>query len=141
MLIIFFDIKGTVHKEFVLADQTVNSAYYCDVLRQLRETVLRLRLEHRRRKELAVASRQRIVCHFISHPGTFDQTQHDCRPKLTVLFPVPLLKVKLKGRHFDTIEVIEAESQAVLNTLTEHGFQNAFKKLQKMWEQCKREEK
>jgi hypothetical protein len=28
MLIIFIDIK--VHKEFVLAGQTVNSAYYCD---------------------------------------------------------------------------------------------------------------
>jgi hypothetical protein len=27
MLIIFFDVKGIVHKEFVLADQTVNSAY------------------------------------------------------------------------------------------------------------------
>jgi hypothetical protein len=35
------------------------------------------------------------------------------------------LKIKLKGRHFDTTEVIEAESQAVLNTLTEH---DAFKK-------------
>jgi hypothetical protein len=33
----------------------------------------------------------------------------------------------MKGRHFDTNEVIEAESQAVLNTLTEHGFQDAFK--------------
>jgi hypothetical protein len=37
------------------------------------------------------------------------------------------LKIKLKGHHFDTIEVIEAESQAVLNTLTEHDFQDAFK--------------
>jgi hypothetical protein len=27
MLVIFFDIKGIVHKEFVLADQAVNSAY------------------------------------------------------------------------------------------------------------------
>jgi hypothetical protein len=44
------------------------------------------------------------------------------------------LKIKLKGRHFDTTEVIEAESQAVLNTLTEHDFQNAFKKRQKHWE-------
>jgi hypothetical protein len=26
-LIIFFDIKGTVHKELILADQTVNPAY------------------------------------------------------------------------------------------------------------------
>jgi hypothetical protein len=32
MLIIFFDNKGIVHKEFVLTGQTVNSAYYCDVL-------------------------------------------------------------------------------------------------------------
>jgi hypothetical protein len=38
------------------------------------------------------------------------------------------LKIKLKGSHFDTAEVIEAESQAVLNTLTEHDFQGAFKK-------------
>jgi hypothetical protein len=31
ILIIFFYIKGIVHKEFVLAGQTVNSAYYCDI--------------------------------------------------------------------------------------------------------------
>jgi hypothetical protein len=37
------------------------------------------------------------------------------------------LKIKLKGRHFETIEVMEAESQAVLNSLTKHGFQDAFK--------------
>jgi hypothetical protein len=41
-LIIFFDIKGIVHKEFALAGQTVNSAYYCDVLRRLRENIRRL---------------------------------------------------------------------------------------------------
>jgi hypothetical protein len=36
-------------------------------------------------------------------------------------FPLfPRLKIKLKGRHVDTVEVIEAESQAVLNTVTEH---------------------
>jgi hypothetical protein len=32
MLIIFFDIKGNVDKKFVLAGQTVKSAYYCDNL-------------------------------------------------------------------------------------------------------------
>jgi hypothetical protein len=32
-----------------------------------------------------------------------------------------LFLIKLKARHFDTIEVIEAESQAVLNTLREQG--------------------
>jgi hypothetical protein len=46
------------------------------------------------------------------------------------------LKIKLSGPHFDTIEVIETELQAVLNTLTEHDFQGAFKKWQKCWEWC-----
>jgi hypothetical protein len=44
----------------------------------------------------------------------------------------PPLQIKLKG----TTEVNEAELQAVQNTLTEHGFQDAFKKWQKRWERC-----
>jgi hypothetical protein len=36
----------------------------------------------------------------------------------------PGCNIKLKVRHFDTIEVIEAESLAMLNTLTEHRFHN-----------------
>jgi hypothetical protein len=55
-------------------------------------------------------------------------------------FLFPQLKMKLKGRHFDTIEVINAESQTVLNTLTEHNFQNTFKKWLKRWEWCIRVE-
>jgi hypothetical protein len=34
------------------------------------------------------------------------------------------LKLKLKG----IVEVAERESEAILNTLTEHNFQDAFKK-------------
>jgi hypothetical protein len=41
-----------------------------------------------------------------------------------VFVPVSQLKLKLKGR-IDTVEFIDAESQAVLNTLTEHDFQDA----------------
>jgi hypothetical protein len=36
----------------------------------------------------------------------------------------PRLRIKLKGRNFDTIEMMETESKAVLNTLTEHDFQD-----------------
>jgi hypothetical protein len=44
--------------------------------------------------------------------------------------------MKLKGDHFDTIEVTEAESQVVLNTVTEHDLQDAFKKLRNPCERC-----
>jgi hypothetical protein len=45
ILIIFFDTKGAVHKEFVLEGKTGNFSHYCDVLRRLRENVRRLRPE------------------------------------------------------------------------------------------------
>jgi hypothetical protein len=50
---------------------------------------------------------------------------------MTVIFQPPHFslfprqKRELKGRHFDTPELIEA----ALNTITEHGFQEAFKKM------------
>jgi hypothetical protein len=47
MFIIFSDIKGIVHKEFILAGRTVNSAYYCDILQSLCENVERL-WQHKR---------------------------------------------------------------------------------------------
>jgi hypothetical protein len=49
----------------------------------------------------------------------------------------PPIEDKMKGH---TTEMIEAESQAVLNTLTEHGFQDTFKKWQNCREQCIRAE-
>jgi hypothetical protein len=47
-------------------------------------------------------------------------------PPYASLFP--RWKTKLKSRYFGTIEVIEAESQAVLNTLTEHYARMHLKK-------------
>jgi hypothetical protein len=43
-------------------------------------------------------------------------------------FLFPKIKLKLKGRRFDTIEEIQAESQRVLDTLTEKDLQEALQK-------------
>jgi hypothetical protein len=43
-------------------------------------------------------------------------------------FLCPDMKMKLKGHRFDTTEEIQAESQRVLDTLTERDFQEAFQK-------------
>jgi hypothetical protein len=42
----------------------------------------------------------------------------------------------LNGFRVDIVEMIKAESQAVLNILTEHDFQDAFKTWQKHSEWC-----
>jgi hypothetical protein len=136
MLIIFFDVKGIVHKEFVLAGKIVNSAHYCDILRRLRKNVIRL-LPELWRQENWLLHHDNAP----SHGSSFTR-EYFIKSKMTV-FPHPLylslflrLKIKLKVRHFDTTEVVEEESQAVLNTLTEHDLQDAFKKMVEALEQC-----
>jgi predicted acetyltransferase len=49
-------------------------------------------------------------------------------------FLFPKMKLKLKGRRFDTIEEIQAESQRVLDTLTEKKFREAFQKWRRLWD-------
>jgi hypothetical protein len=77
-------------------------------------------------------------CITITHCLTLPFSPRNFWPRnnLTVIlthptFLFPPLKLKLKGHHFDTTEVIKSELQAMLNTPTEHDSQAAFKKCQK----------
>jgi hypothetical protein len=98
--------------EFFLAGQAVNFACYCDILWRP-HTLLT--------KELAVASWQRSFARFPFHQGIFDRTVIPHPPYFSLF---SRLKIKLKVHHFDTIEVIEAESQAVLNTTSRMHLRN-----------------
>ena len=48
--------------------------------------------------------------------------------------------MKLNGRIFQTLEEIQAESQAVLNTLRESDFQECFKNWKRRWDPCQASE-
>jgi hypothetical protein len=71
-----------------------------------------------------------------THAFFFDQKQHDCRPSTNHIFLFSKLKIKLKGRLFETVKMIEAESWAMLNTLTKCDFQDAFQSWQKRCKWC-----
>jgi hypothetical protein len=79
--------------------------------------------------ELAAASQQHTIWHFFF--------TREFKKKMTIVphppyFPLFCsLKIILKGCHFDIVQVTEAESQVVLNSLTKHDLQDAFKKWQK----------
>jgi hypothetical protein len=60
-----------------------------------------------------------------------NKKQHDCRPPLTLFFSVSPTEDKTEKPPFETTEVIEAEWQAMVNTFTEHDFQDAFNNSQK----------
>jgi hypothetical protein len=117
MLIIFLEIKEIVHKEFILAGKTFNSTQNCEVLRRLCENVRRLRPELWQ------------WTYWLLHHYNFlikNNTTVVPGPCHSPLFPQ--LEMRLKDRQFNTIEVTDAESQAVLNTLTEHDFHDELKK-------------
>jgi hypothetical protein len=66
----------------------------------------------------------------ISHPPH----SPDLAPCDFILFPK--MKLKLKGRHFGTNEEIQAESQKVLDSVTENDFQEAFQKWRRRRDRC-----
>jgi hypothetical protein len=48
----------------------------------------------------------------------------------------PKLKMKLKGRRFETVSDIQRESQAVLDSIKENDLHGAFEAWKKQWDPC-----
>jgi hypothetical protein len=126
-----FDIESIVHEEFVLPGQMVNGKFYCEVLRRVRENIQRKPLDKWRNnswdlhndnapahaslfvRQFLVSTKTTVVPH---PPYTLDFATYD-------FFLFPKMKLKLKGRRFDSIEEIQNESQDVMETLTRNDFQ------------------
>jgi hypothetical protein len=124
MPIISSNIKEIVQKEFVLTDRAVGFAYCCEynVLQLLYENVRRLRPKLWRHENwLFITTTHRLSLLF--HKGIFYK-----KKSTTVVPHGPYFSVSPIEHKIDTVVMIEAESQAVLNTLTERDFQDAFKK-------------
>ena len=144
MLIVFFDVRGIVHHEFVPRDRTVNSDFYCDVLRRLKQAVRRKRpdlwknrswrLHHDnapahtsfRTTEFLTKSNVALVPHPPYSP--------DLAPCDFSFFPQ--MKMKLKGNRYDTIEEVQSATRAVLKTFEEGFFGSTFETWKKRWDRC-----
>jgi hypothetical protein len=48
----------------------------------------------------------------------------------------PTLKMKQKGRHFETVSDIQRVSQAVLNSIKENDFHCVLEAWKKRWDHC-----
>jgi len=125
MLIVFFDIQGIVHLEFAPKGQTVNTEFYCTVLRRLREAIRRKRPEMWRtgnwllHDDNAPSHRALVTCEFLAHNSIITLPHPAYSPDLAPwdFFFFPKMKLQLKGRRFDRVEEIQWESQNVLGTL------------------------
>jgi hypothetical protein len=131
MLIFFFDIQGTVHKEFIPPGQTVNGKFYCEVLKQLRKGIQRKCPDKWKNNNWFLhhdnvpAHTSLLVRQFLTSknitviphlPYSRDLAPYD-------FFLLPKMKLWPKGHRFDTTEEIHAELQEVIDTLTFENFQ------------------
>ena len=110
---LFFDSRGIVHKEFVPPEQTVNHAFYKDVLEQFRKRVQQVRtdiaddwvLHHDNAPAHTALSIREFLAKknipILPHPPY----SPDSAPCDFYLFLK--LKSKLKGHHFGTMENIK----------------------------------
>jgi hypothetical protein len=133
MLITSFDIKTVFQKECLPAGQTVSSAHYCYVLWWVHKNLQRLRPKLWLQKN-RLSQHDNAPSHTSSSPGNFWRiTQLSCPTHPNSLIwplwffcsPPPQLTLKLKGHHFGTNEVSEAESLPVPNTVTENDLGTA----------------
>jgi len=137
-----------VHKEFVPPGQTVNAAFYVKVLKRLRENVRRKRPDQWRdntwllHHDTVPAHSALLTRWFLTNNNMTVVPHPPYSPDLAPcdFFVFPKMKMKLKGRRFQTLEEIQAESQVVLNTLQENYFQECFKKWQHSWDCCQASE-
>jgi len=130
----FFDCHGIVHHEFAPEGQTVNAAFYMEVLKRLRDRVRRVRPEFwegRRwilHHDNAPAHSALIVCEFLAQNFITALEHPPYSPDLAPcdFFLFPKCKLVLRGWHLGDVMKIKSETTLMLKGLREEEFQGCF---------------
>ncbi|UYV69539.1 hypothetical protein LAZ67_6003926 [Cordylochernes scorpioides] len=134
LLVTFFDINGLVHHEFIPFGRTINQEVYLGIMRRLRGAVRLKRPERWKNNDWilhvdnARPHTAHVVLQFLSKNSTIQIPHPPYSPDLAPndLFLYPKLKMKLKGRKFDNVDMIQAESKATLRNLSKSDFISCF---------------
>ncbi|UYV66870.1 hypothetical protein LAZ67_4003188 [Cordylochernes scorpioides] len=124
MLIVFFDKRGLIHKEFVPQGKTVNAEFYKEVLRRLHKAVKQKRQDLAQRWRLhhdnAPAHTAFFVTSYLTRIGVEVLPQPPYSPDMIPpdFFLVPKVKRCLKGHRFDDIPNIQRAVTKALSGIT-----------------------
>ncbi|UYV62070.1 RNGTT [Cordylochernes scorpioides] len=142
MIIVFFDIRGIVHCEFVPQGQTVNSAFYLEVLRRLKRRIARVRTDIKDTVKLhhdnATSHTAFIITNFLARSNTPVIPHLPYSPDLAPcdFFLFPKLKREMKGKHWETVENIQHHVTTFLRSIPVEEFQGAFQAWQTRLRKC-----
>jgi len=144
VLIAFFDIDRLVHYEYVPRGRTVNKEFYKTVLQRLRDALRRHRPEKWRsgnwilRRDNAPAHRAVTKNEFVAKHNipSLPQPPYSPDPAPCDFSLFPQLKKIMKGRRFDDVEEIEANTSRQMRAITESDYQRCFGRWQERWNKC-----
>ena len=143
LLIVFFDSKLLIHREFVPVGTTVNAEYYEGVLKQLLLRIRWIRPQYRHgqwnlfhdnaRPHTAIRVTQFLDRHQVP---VLDHTPFspDLAPAGFFLFP--RFKGVLKGQHFSDITEIQQRVTTVLRAIPKEAFADSFQQLYTRCQKC-----
>ena len=132
------------HHEFVPRVQMVNKQLYQEVLARLRD-VVRRQMPKLWENQTSMSNHENAPAHaslLIRSYLAKHQTSVVPHPPYSQnlapadFFLSPTLKTTLKGRRFQTIEVIQENAIRELCAITESAFQEAFQQWKRRWERC-----
>ncbi|UYV82176.1 hypothetical protein LAZ67_21001267 [Cordylochernes scorpioides] len=129
MIIVFFDIRGIVHCEFVPQGQTVKSAFYLEVLKRLKRRIARVRTDIKDTVKLhhdnATSHTAFIITNFLARSNTPLIPDPPYSPDLAPcdFFLFPRLKREMKGKHWETVENIQHHVTTFLGSIPVEEYQ------------------
>ena len=135
--------KGTIHKKFVPAGQTINAALYQAVLNRLLQPIRRVRPElHRTVKWMllhdnAPAQSTIRVRQFLTQKMVAVLDDPTYSPDLAPAdFLIPSLKSAIKSARFVDLNTSEDRVTAVLRSIPQEAFADCFRKLYERCQTC-----
>lgn len=144
MLISFFDVKGVVHSEFVPQGQTVNQAFYLEVLKRLRNSVRRKRpdlwksgdwfFHHDNAPAHTALSVRQFLTKNDMTPVPHPPYSPDLAPCDFFLFP--RMKREMKGKRFADVAEVKKKTTEALSSITKDEFKQCFDTWIKRLDKC-----
>jgi hypothetical protein len=133
-----------VHHEFVPQGQTVNAAFYVDILKRLHEHVRRVWPELWAEKNWilhhnnAPLNSALIVCEFFAKNNMITTDHPSYLPDLVHcdFFLFRKMKTIMRGEHFEDVENIKREMTRLLKNLTSQYMKHCFLQWKKRWAKC-----
>lgn len=136
-LIVFFDIRSIIHREYVPAGQTVTGQFYVAVLKRLPARVFRVRSELTK-DDKAPAHSSNSVQEVLAQKGipALHHPPHSPDIASWDFFLFSNMKSHLKGTVHGGLKEVQEAVTVVLNGLTSEDYQGCFQSWEIRWNRC-----